>query len=87
MFRLRHARILLYDTAAGGAAVATSLLPHTPLLLQSALDVLQSCTCDAGCPECILCADCREFNACVDKRGATTVLQMLCDVLARENVM
>jgi len=51
----REPRVLLFDTAAGGAGYTKALSDKVPDLLRSALDVVQSCVCtpDGSCYQCL----------------------------------
>jgi DEAD/DEAH box helicase domain-containing protein len=45
--------LFLYDNYPGGIGQSQPLFKLTPKLLAGAMDVLQSCSCDAGCPSCV----------------------------------
>ncbi|WP_240375458.1 DEAD/DEAH box helicase [Bacillus piscicola] len=44
--------IFLYDRYPGGIGLASAVYKETPLLLQKAKQLVQSCPCLAGCPSC-----------------------------------
>jgi len=45
--------LFLYDNYPGGIGQSAPLFKLTPKLLAGALDVLQSCPCELGCPACV----------------------------------
>src|SRR6202023_316390 len=45
--------LFLFDTYPGGIGQSQPLFKLTPKLLTGALDLLRSCSCDAGCPSCV----------------------------------
>ncbi len=45
--------LFLFDNYPGGIGQSQPLFALTARLLASALDVLQGCSCDAGCPACV----------------------------------
>jgi len=51
----REPRVLIFDTAAGGAGYTKAVGSKIPELLQSALDVVQNCVCtlDGSCYQCL----------------------------------
>lgn len=45
--------IFLYDTLSGGAGYAEVAARHMPEILDSALELLEGCNCEASCTECL----------------------------------
>lgn len=45
--------VFLYDTLSGGAGYAEVVARHMPEILEATLGILESCTCEASCTECL----------------------------------
>jgi DEAD/DEAH box helicase domain-containing protein len=45
--------LFLFDAYPGGIGQSQPLFKLTDQLLEGAMDVLRSCSCDAGCPACV----------------------------------
>ncbi len=45
--------IFLYDNYPGGVGFSPELFDEHAILLERALDVIQQCECDEGCPSCV----------------------------------
>ncbi|KAL0027014.1 hypothetical protein WJX79_008750 [Trebouxia sp. C0005] len=75
--RFRPERLLLYDKHPGGIGIAAQATPLFSVLLEKALQLIQSCSCKpaSGCPGCVQHTDCGEYNAVLNKFSAIIVLQ------------
>lgn len=69
--------VLLYDAYDGGAGIADAAYAHLEDLVGLALDMLDGCDCETGCPRCIFDRDCGSGNADLDRIGALAVLAEL----------
>jgi DEAD/DEAH box helicase domain-containing protein len=45
--------LYLYDAYSGGVGLSAPLYRMTPLLLARTRELIEACTCDAGCPACV----------------------------------
>ncbi|KAI4365849.1 hypothetical protein MLD38_021798 [Melastoma candidum] len=70
------ARILLYDRHPGGTGVSYQVRPHFTDLLVLALEIISSCSCigDTGCPKCVQCLSCHEYNEDLHKEAAIMII-------------
>jgi len=53
--------IYAYDNYPGGIGLAESLSNRLPELLKAALDLIEACPCDEGCPSCVGAMDERDL--------------------------
>ena len=67
--------LFLFDSYPGGIGQSQPLFKLTPKLLAGALEVLQSCACEAGCPACV--GPVGE----VGERGKESTLRILTELL------
>ena len=68
--------LFLFDKYPGGIGQSQPLFRYTAKLLSSALDVLKSCACEAGCPACV------GPSGEVGERGKQAALQILTELNA-----
>jgi len=73
--RKRPARLIFYDAYGKGGGVAAKAFDHISTLLRQALDNVEACPCEAGCPSCIESSSCSEGNIVASKIGAVIILQ------------
>lgn len=66
--------VFVYDGAAGGAGFAEHGYRIADEWLSATLARLQNCSCDAGCPSCIVSPKCGNANQTLDKHAAITLL-------------
>ncbi|EJU03818.1 P-loop containing nucleoside triphosphate hydrolase protein [Dacryopinax primogenitus] len=72
--RKRPARLIFYDgTAASG--ICAKVYDRTHHVLAKALEILEHCGCEDGCPACIRSISCTEHNIVQNKIGAQIVLR------------
>jgi len=69
--------VFLYDNYPGGLGLAQSVLSHPSQLLAQTLELVSSCSCDAGCPNCIYSPRCGAGNRPLDKAGTLLLLNLL----------
>lgn len=67
--------VFVYDTVPGGVGLAEELFANRQRWLQAALDVLQACPCEFGCPLCLLSPYCESANDLLDKAQAIGLLR------------
>ncbi len=71
------ARVMLFDAFEGGLGYSQILFDRFIQLVESALNLLKSCSCVKGCPRCLFLLQCEEGNETLDKSGAIKVLDQL----------
>ena len=69
--------IFVYDGYPGGAGIAELAFDRVAEHLHTALELVQDCTCDDGCPSCIQSPKCGNWNEYLDKPGAVLLLGLL----------
>ena len=69
-------RVLVFDAQPGGIGLANAAFAIMNPILKRALEIVEGCACDAGCPACVLDGACRMYNAMVDKRAGISVLRV-----------
>lgn len=67
----------LYDDYEGGLGICESMFPRFRELMEATKNRIERCTCDDGCPRCILLSECSQQNQDLDKAGALKVLKNL----------
>ncbi|KAI3323406.1 P-loop containing nucleoside triphosphate hydrolase protein [Xylariaceae sp. AK1471] len=77
--RKRPARLTFYDAKGGanGSGISTKAFEFIDLLLVQALDRVQHCHCELGCPECVCSELCKEANEVMSKAGSSVILKTL----------
>jgi DEAD/DEAH box helicase domain-containing protein len=66
--------IFVYDGYPGGAGIAELAFDAAARHARATLDLITSCSCDAGCPSCVQSPKCGNWNEYLDKRAATALL-------------
>jgi DEAD/DEAH box helicase domain-containing protein len=69
--------IVVYDGYPGGAGIAELGYEAGERLLRTTLEVLDACTCAAGCPSCVQSPKCGNGNEPLDKAGAAALLRVI----------
>ncbi|KZP01431.1 DEAD/H helicase [Calocera viscosa TUFC12733] len=72
--RKRPGRLIFYDGSAA-SGICAKVYDRTHDVLAKALQVLENCGCQDGCPACIRSISCREANIVQNKIGAQVVLR------------
>jgi DEAD/DEAH box helicase domain-containing protein len=67
----RRPSVYLYDNCPGGAGLSEKVFDLLPLLLERAMELIQSCRCEGGCPSCV------GPRAEVGERGKETAIVIL----------
>ena len=77
--RKRPARLTFYDAkgGAGGSGISTKVFEFVDLLLVQALERVEHCHCEQGCPECVCSEFCKEANEVMSKAGSAVILKAL----------
>ncbi|KAI1322235.1 hypothetical protein F5Y16DRAFT_386951 [Xylariaceae sp. FL0255] len=77
--RKRPARLTFYDAKGGanGSGISTKAFEFVENLLVQALDRVQGCYCEAGCPECVCSELCKHANEVMSKAGSSVILKAL----------
>ena len=74
-----HLTLVVYDQQPAGTGAAEEAYGPAGAWLAAAYDRVSSCTCDAGCPACVVSADCGEPQRGLDKQTAASLLALLLD--------
>lgn len=77
--RKRPARLTFYDAKGGanGSGISTKAFEFIDVLLVQALERVQHCHCQTGCPECVCSEFCKEANEVMSKAGSQVIIKAL----------
>ncbi|OTB06312.1 hypothetical protein M426DRAFT_55551 [Hypoxylon sp. CI-4A] len=77
--RKRPARLTFYDAKGGanGSGISTKAFEFIDVLLVQALERVQHCHCQTGCPECVCSEFCKEANEVMSKAGSAVIIKAL----------
>ncbi|KAI1143075.1 P-loop containing nucleoside triphosphate hydrolase protein [Hypoxylon sp. FL0543] len=77
--RKRPARLTFYDAKGGahGSGISTKAFEFIDLLFVRALERVQHCHCQTGCPECVCSEFCKEANEVMSKAGSEVIIKAL----------
>ncbi|KAI0863198.1 hypothetical protein F4860DRAFT_469050 [Xylaria cubensis] len=80
--RKRPARLTFYDAKGGanGSGISTKAFEFIDMLLIQAIERVQHCHCDSGCPECVCSELCKHANEVMSKVGSSVILKCLLDM-------
>ncbi|TRX97800.1 hypothetical protein FHL15_001555 [Xylaria flabelliformis] len=80
--RKRPARLTFYDAKGGanGSGISTKAFEFIDMLLIQAIERVQHCHCDSGCPECVCSELCKHANEVMSKAGSSVILRCLLDM-------
>ncbi|KAI1368036.1 hypothetical protein F5Y08DRAFT_21037 [Xylaria arbuscula] len=80
--RKRPARLTFYDAKGGanGSGISTKAFEFVDMLLARALERVQHCHCEAGCPECVCSELCKHANEVMSKAGSSVILKSLMNI-------
>lgn len=74
---VEEGRVYVYDIYPGGIGLAESALDSADNILNKCFELVNSCTCDEGCPKCLVIPQCIARNENLDKRGVHVFLAAL----------
>ncbi len=69
--------VFVHDGAAGGAGFAARGFTVVEAWLTATLDRLRTCTCEQGCPACVVSPKCGNGNNPLDKAAAIRLLELV----------
>ncbi|SDR73729.1 DEAD/DEAH box helicase domain-containing protein [Friedmanniella luteola] len=69
--------VSFYDQQPAGAGFTEQAFDAGPAWLAAALARVEACRCDAGCPACVVAADCTDAQRGLDKPLAADLLRLL----------
>lgn len=77
--RKRPARLVFYDSRGGnqGSGLSLKAFEHMDEVLAGALQRVEECPCDDGCPECVAAAFCKENSLVISKPAALIILHVI----------
>eukprot|EP00055_Hartaetosiga_balthica_P015375 m.90376 g.90376 ORF g.90376 m.90376 type:complete len:264 (+) comp8850_c1_seq17:1102-1893(+) len=75
--RIRPWRITLYDTKRGGIGVCYAAFHMCTAVVELAMQILDECGCENGCPSCLHDFSCSEYNDRISKQGAKIIFKSL----------
>ncbi|MDY7001596.1 MAG: Zn-binding domain-containing protein [Thermodesulfobacteriota bacterium] len=80
------AAVFIYDGVPGGVGLSSSAFDQAGELLERTLGVIESCSCEFGCPSCIQSPKCGSGNRPLDKTCALFLLEALRSGPRQENI-
>lgn len=69
--------IFIYDGYEGGIGLTKRVLDMPVEWIKSAIEIIQNCDCEEGCPSCVQDSQCGSANQPLDKEGAMYFLKNL----------
>jgi len=75
--QLDHAAVFIYDSTPGGAGLTSQAFQRIEALLKHTLNIIQSCDCENGCPQCVHSPKCGSGNRPIDKQSALFLLETI----------
>ncbi|KAI0203981.1 hypothetical protein F4808DRAFT_394877 [Astrocystis sublimbata] len=77
--RKRPARLTFYDAKGGvnGSGISNKAFEFVDMLLVQAVERVQHCHCELGCPECVCSEFCKHANEVMSKAGSSVILKCL----------
>lgn len=69
--------IFIYDGYEGGIGLTKRVLDVPAEWIESAIEIIQNCDCEEGCPSCVQDSQCGSANQPLDKNGAMFFLKNL----------
>lgn len=75
------ATVFVYDGCEGGVGLCEKAHGIAGEIFATALELVSSCGCDAGCPSCIFSPKCGNDNRPLDKRGTAMLLASACEAI------
>jgi DEAD/DEAH box helicase domain-containing protein len=75
--QLKRASIFVYDGVPGGVGLTRQAFAKAEEMLGRTQEVIQSCSCETGCPACVHSPKCGSGNKPLDKQAALALLKGL----------
>ncbi|CDO93201.1 unnamed protein product [Kluyveromyces dobzhanskii CBS 2104] len=77
--RKRPARLVFYDSKGGkqGSGLCMKTFEHIEEILIGALQRVEECPCEDGCPECVAAAFCKESSLVLSKPASLVILHCI----------
>lgn len=75
-------KIFIYDGFPGGIGISERLFNHYDELVDKGLEIARKCSCEEGCPRCIISPKCGNNNEPLSKNVAAAILKILKEELA-----
>lgn len=73
-----HTIGFFFDTCDGGNGAAEAIFQQMPLLAAKAKSLAQACSCDYGCPRCLIQLGCPQQNTGLYKKVGLSLLDVIC---------
>jgi len=74
-YQTKKPTIFIYDAYPGGIGITEKGFEKFIFIIKSAIEVVESCKCEMGCPSCIQSPKCGNNNKPLDKKGALFLLK------------
>jgi DEAD/DEAH box helicase domain-containing protein len=77
--RKRPARLIFHDAKGGeyGSGLSIKAFDHIQALLEDALQRIEECPCEWGCPDCVAASFCKENSLVLSKPAALVILKVI----------
>ena len=69
--------LFLYDGFPDGIGISRRFFENYEILSSKALEVILGCSCEEGCPKCIMSPKCGSNNQPLDKNSARAILERI----------
>jgi DEAD/DEAH box helicase domain-containing protein len=76
--------LYLFDTFSGGLGLAEYCFNHIHEILQKARDLVSTCNCEDGCPNCLITPWCNEQNQSINKSDTLALLDLMLERVKHE---
>ncbi|AEY94572.1 FAAL080Wp [Eremothecium gossypii FDAG1] len=77
--RLRPARLVFYDSKGGhhGSGLSSKIFENIESILNGALQRIEECPCEDGCPDCVAASFCKERSLVISKPASLIILHSI----------
>ncbi|AET38678.1 ATP-dependent 3'-5' DNA helicase Ecym_3178 [Eremothecium cymbalariae DBVPG len=77
--RIRPARLIFYDSKGGkhGSGLSVKMFDHIDDIIHGALQRVEECPCENGCPDCVAAAYCKENSLVISKPASIIILHSI----------
>lgn len=75
--QLNAPAVFVYDGCAGGAGLCREAFARLETLVKAVAKRLRDCSCELGCPSCVISPKCGSGNRPIDKEGTKFLLEIL----------